>query len=833
MEPLSYMILIPFISFVSYCILLMVILGSGKNKIARYYTFYIIAMIIWSFGSFVMKTGYPPSTLFWNRVLCTGLIIMPVIFYHFTLVLTQNNSQKKTLYIGYITTIMFLIANYTGQIIEDAYILNNEFHYDLGRLAAIMAIWNLGYLVLSLTNIIRQIKINKIPFVRVKYIIIGLIMVIIGGLLNLSSQIGKYPIDIIINTINAFFIAYSIFRYRFLEIRLIVKKSLSYSLYTISLTGIYIVAIIAVQNVLSYVIGSTTITSTLITAFILAVLLHPVRNLMQHWIDSVFYKKQKSNQILLRDFSKIINNIINLDELTDSLIDTINKGLQPNKITLILKQGKDEYHLYNQSTKIQLDNDIIYNSKHPIIKWFLEGKPTLTIDEIESLAYFSGLWRVEKKLLYDIEAKIIVPIKLRDDIIGLIILSEKKGGESYFQEEMDFLFTLANNVAIVIENAKIYEDLKYQANTDGLTKLYNHRYFHELLGGIISEEPDSIFSVAMIDVDFFKFYNDLYGHLSGDRVLKKLSEVIVSNTKKEDIIARYGGDEFAVILQGVTGNEALKVFEKIRRAIEGYFFSSEEGNVYLTVSIGVSNYPKHGKTSKEILDCADIAMYTAKRRGKNLSILYTEEDANNNYDKSDIEIQNRIRSAYFSAIYALAATIDAKDHYTYGHSETVSKYGVILAREAGFSQGKIDIVKNAGLLHDIGKVGVPEAILTKKDKLDDEEYNIMKKHVDISISIIKHVPGLINVIPAIMSHHERYDGNGYPKGIKGTNIPLEGRCLCIIDAYDAMTTDRPYRNALSKEQAIEELKKCSGTQFDPELTKIFIKLCEDGKINIA
>jgi len=163
----------------------------------------------------------------------------------------------------------------------------------------------------------------------------------------------------------------------------------------------------------------------------------------------------------------------------------------------------------------------------------------------------------------------------------------------------------------------------------------------------------------------------------------------------------------------------------------------------------------------------------------------------------------------------------------------VSKYAVELAIAADFDAEQINIVKDSGLLHDIGKIGVPESILTKPTSLTAEEFEIIKKHVDISITIIKHIPSLIKMLPAIMNHHEHYDGTGYPRGIKGENIPIEGRCLCIVDAFDAMTTDRPYRKALSTKQAIVELKKFSGIQFDPKLTEIFVKLVEEGKIEVS
>ncbi|HYF83392.1 MAG TPA: diguanylate cyclase [Clostridia bacterium] len=836
MQALSYLILIPLVSFLFYTVLLMILLGSRKSKIARYYTFYIVSMIIWSFGSFIMRTNFPPGALFWNRILCTGLISMPVVFYHFTLVLTETNNQKGKLYFGYASAFLLLICNFAGLIMKDAYAQNNVFYYTLGPLASVMAVWSLCYLLLAFINIIQKVRSNKIPFARVKYIMCGLTLVIIGGLLNLLPSLGKYPLDIASNTINALFIAYSIYRYRFLEIKLIVKKGIAYSVYTLILSGVYIIAIFGVQQVITSLMGYTTMTITLSIAVLLAMIFQPIKNVLQHWIDRIFYREKLSHQSILKDFSRIINNVLNLDELTDSLIYAVGQGMQPRIVSLVLRQSKDDYRLFRSSVQDVWTQDIKYTRNHPIVQWFTQGKPFLTIDDIESSPCFAGLWSMEKKQLYELKTQLIVPMWLREQLIGYLILSERKGGESYSQEEIDLLYTLVNNAAVVIENAKMYEEAKQQAITDGLTKLYNHRYFHEVLGQLIHDKIYKVFSVAMIDVDLFKLYNDLYGHSAGDKALARLAEVIREATRQEDIIARYGGEEFAVIFPNIEGYESLKAIDAIRKAVETNLFSDSGSNELLTISVGVANYPKDGKAAEELLECADGAMYTAKRSGRNQSVLYSKKDELNYGRGHNLEtekMQNSIRSSYFSAIYALAATIDAKDHYTYGHSENVSSYAVALAKAAGFGEGRIDIVKNAGLLHDIGKVGIPESILTKADKLTKEEFDIMKRHVDISISIIKHVPGLIKVIPAIMSHHERYDGKGYPRGIAGENIPIESRCLCIVDAFDAMTTDRPYRKALSVEQAIYELKLYSGTQFDPQLVEVFVKLIEEGKIEVA
>lgn len=832
MEPFSYLVLVPLISFICYCVLLAIILGSRKNKVVRYYTVYIAAMIIWSLGSFVMKTNFPPSTIFWNRILCIGLISMPVIFYHFTLVLTDTKNQKINLAVGYFLAFLLMIGNFSGLIMYEAYVENNVFIYTLGPLASVMAIWSLCYMFLAFINIIQKVKTKKIPFSRVKFILFGLVLVIIGGLLNLIPSLGKYPFDIVLNTINALFIAYSIYRYRFLEIHIIVKKGLSYSLYTLALTGVYIAAILGVQLILLRIIGYNNTTLTLAMAVLLALVFQPLKNTLQKGIDRLFYREKLNHQIFLRDFSKIINNVLDINELTDSLLEAVNKAIKPHNAYLILRQGKEAYAIAKSSPNSQLEEDIKYSNNHPILQWFNMGRQLLTMSEIESSSFFTSLWSMEKKQLRSMGTELIVPIKLRDQLVGLLILSEKKGGESYTQEEMDLLFTLMNNAAVVIENAKLYEDAKYEAITDGLTKLNNHRYFQEILSKCISEKTYDVFSVAMIDVDLFKLYNDLYGHSAGDRALIKIAEVIKKSTRSEDIIARYGGEEFAVIFPNIEGAASLRAIERIRRAVESCFCSSKDVNEFLTISVGVASYPRDGLTNEEILDKADSAMYAAKRSGRNQSVVYAKKDNSINLlnNKEMEKVQDSIKTAYFSAIYALAATIDAKDHYTYGHSENVSNYAVALAKAAGFDEERIDIVKNAGLLHDIGKIGVPESILTKKEALSPDEYEVMKRHVDMSISIIKHVPNLIKVIPAIMTHHERYDGKGYPRGVKGENIPIEGRCLCIVDAFDAMTTDRPYRKALSYSDALMELRKNSGIQFDPQLTELFISLFEEGNI---
>jgi putative nucleotidyltransferase with HDIG domain len=174
-----------------------------------------------------------------------------------------------------------------------------------------------------------------------------------------------------------------------------------------------------------------------------------------------------------------------------------------------------------------------------------------------------------------------------------------------------------------------------------------------------------------------------------------------------------------------------------------------------------------------------------------------------------------------SIVYALAATVDAKDSYTYGHSRKVSEYSVAVSEKMNLPQERVDTIRAASLLHDIGKVGVPDSILNKKDPLSNEEWKPIKGHPELGVEILRHVIDLVNCLPAIRHHHEHYDGSGYPTGLKGEQIPIEARILSVADAYDAMTSPRPYREQLSMEEALKELRRCIGTQFDPKIVELF------------
>ena len=365
------------------------------------------------------------------------------------------------------------------------------------------------------------------------------------------------------------------------------------------------------------------------------------------------------------------------------------------------------------------------------------------------------------------------------------------------------------------------------ANEDGLTGVYNHRYFYEALDRKIkySKENNEKISMIFLDIDYFKHYNDLYGHQEGDKVLKKIGKTLKEITRDCDIVSRYGGEEFAIILPNTDEKGATEIAEKIRYSIENTYFYGQQNqpNKNLTVSIGISVYPDKATNEFELIKSADDALYRAKFFNKNRVETYVSilDELKNEIDESEIEL--------VASIKTLVSVINAKDRYTYGHCERLVFYSRLLADKLNLNkEDKMTLVYGA-YMHDIGKINISKEVLIKKMPLTNEEWNMLKQHPQNGVDIIKPVASLQRIAPLILHHHEKYDGTGYPSGLKGEAIPYLARVLTVVDCFDAMTSNRPYNKRKTYDEGIEELKACSGTQFDPKIAKVFIDLINDKK----
>ncbi|MCL5103850.1 MAG: diguanylate cyclase [Armatimonadetes bacterium] len=362
-----------------------------------------------------------------------------------------------------------------------------------------------------------------------------------------------------------------------------------------------------------------------------------------------------------------------------------------------------------------------------------------------------------------------------------------------------------------------------RANIDGVTEIYNHRYFQERLCAEIERASryDHTLSVIMLDLDNFKSFNDTWGHQEGDRLLKWFGAICDKCIRNIDVLARYGGEEFVVILPETDSKEALEVAERIRQATQKHSQIAFGQNKVTTVSAGVASYPQHGQTHHGLVLNADAALYYAKQRGKNHCFIY-EEECHRSYRATASHVKPLLYEEDMEAIEALAAAADAKDSHMRGHSTAVMQMSIAVGEGLGMSAEEISNLRAAALLHDLGRIGTPEEILSKPGPLENDEWKMIENHAKLGSRILKHVQQMGSIIPGVKHHHERYDGKGYPNGLSGKNIPLLARIIAIADAYDAMTNSRSYRKALSVEEALDELRRGAGTQFDPELVELFI-----------
>ncbi len=411
-------------------------------------------------------------------------------------------------------------------------------------------------------------------------------------------------------------------------------------------------------------------------------------------------------------------------------------------------------------------------------------------------------------------------------ILGLIMIANKEGG--FTEQDED---TLLNFAFQAFQAITLQQEMIRHATTDGLTGLNNYRVFSEKL----NEEMDRAkrytrdLSLLMIDIDHFKSFNDIYGHQAGDLVLREVAKLIAGSIRTSDFAARYGGEEFSAILPETTSVQALTVAERMRSRINKHPFLLPSGDqVFVTVSIGCGAYPEDADDPESLVKKADKALYLAKESGRN-RVCSHQELLRKKEGKLPDDIQLLLHDTSLSSFKELAKAIDAKSNYMKGHSFEVAALSVMTGQKMNLSQEQIEGLRVASLLHDIGNLAVPGNILNKPGKLTDEEIKIIQAHPGLSEMLLQHYPQSEHILPAILYHHERFDGKGYPRGLREGDIPLEARILGVVEAYHAMISPRPHRRRKTKLEAIAELEQEAGNQFDPSVVTAFVALLRNAK----
>ena len=444
------------------------------------------------------------------------------------------------------------------------------------------------------------------------------------------------------------------------------------------------------------------------------------------------------------------------------------------------------------------------------------------------------------------EAAILVtPILVSDEARGVVFVRLEDQRREFTENEIKFCRIMADVAGQAVERAEHFEEVAEAARRDSLTGLFNARTFHRRMVEEVerADRSGQQLSLLMLDVDYFKHFNDTYGHMAGDQLLRDLSTLLLAEVRVIDTVARYGGEEFALLLPDTGSERAFVVAERLRTGIEKMRYDGLPEPV--TASIGVATYPDDGLTPSDLLAKSDQALYASKNGGRNRTTQYDQienvEMMKRRKDEPlhDPTIIDAIRDAlkglessrdllrHLDVIASLTAIMRAKEPAALDHMRDVSTIAELFLAELPIGERPRWSIHIACLLRDIGKLAVGDEILSKSDFLTREEYEIVRRHPIVSAQIVQPLKGFENVVQLVRHHHERWDGKGYPDGLKGDEIPYGARVVGLIDAFYAMVRRRPYSSRVrGLRYACEEIRRNAGSQFDPELSRKFLGMIE-------
>jgi len=500
--------------------------------------------------------------------------------------------------------------------------------------------------------------------------------------------------------------------------------------------------------------------------------------------------------------------------------------------------------LYSKTANTYSSKVFLSDENNPIVKCF----QTKTIIDKDNINYLNIPYLVKT-------SSVIIPMISVNKCIGVML-----AGQSISNINTGLVTFFANYMGMFVHNLHLLEQTSKYANTDTLTSLYNHRGFQEVLANELSKANDNNtpLSVVMFDVNNISKINRELGHAKGDEVIKTIAEKIKQNIRANDSAGRYGGDEIAVILPNTNTKDAKYLAEYITYCLSCCFVD-DVGPI--KVSVGISTFPECTIDQEKLLILAEQAMFISQAKGykEGMSAIVSSSDFNfwddvalnsfaevlakrhsqiginfeeelvHKFNQEEIINHNHL----MEMVTSLAGAIDAKDPYTKGHSTSVSRYAEALARTVNLPETEVERIKIGALLHDVGKIGIPESVLKKPGKLTDDEWEIMKQHPVIGAEkVLAPNEALRDLIPIVKYHHERLDGKGYPEHLKGNEIPFAARIVSVADAYHALVSDRPYRKGMPIEKACAILKEGAGIQWDSDLVRQFISIAPSLTTNV-
>ena len=805
---------VPVTALACYTVLLAALLPACTNRAVRAFAGLVACFVLWTGGSMLMRMLLPIGWESFYLVSLLALFCIPAFLYRFLREFSGEEAPREEA-VAWLLTLAAAAPN-----LLDGYLAKPTleklpyggavFRYHVDWRVAIPTALCLAVVALAVRLVRRR---RKTPGVRL--VVAGMAVLVLGNLASVLPG-NIFPFDTLAGIVNAALIFWALYRRGLLQLRVFVASGAVSAMAAVLAGLLAMPAVRRALPLLRRMLGERYAGALWQVFWCLAVITAlGTYHLLRWMVRRQFVLKERQRNLALQRFSVATAHNLPREELMDAMRREVQQiyGDCPACVFLLHERRQQFLPTYPAG----LENEVQpIGAKDPCAAWFGAQEGCVRAAQVQGAGMQIAQDKLSMMRRYGIRC--IVPFKDDESLQGILFLGAPATERDYTNDDLMFLASMGAMMSVGLKNARLYRRLYREARTDQLTGLLNRRAFLAALEH--QRAAGGAFALLLLDLDDFKLYNQLYGQQEGDRALEQLAGLLRRYAGEETALARYGGKVFAAAVPKLSGPEGVALARRIAAALAAL---NDAALCRLTFSAGVYGYSGGPESTQQMLEFADMCVFEVKQGGKNDVRLYSADGTQNPRPLADGQ-------AYASTVYAITAAIDAKDHYTFDHSQNVAGYARALAAALGLDESHVRMIYQAGLVHDVGKLAVPEQILSKPGALTPEEYKVMQGHVEASVAIIRNLPSLDYVLPAAVTHHERWDGKGYPRGLAGEEIPLGGRCLALADAFDAMTSRRSYKAAYSVEYALEQLRQGAGTQFDPRLVPVFVRLVEEGRI---
>ena len=824
--------IIPGVATALYMLLyVLVAISKPQNSTKRRFRFYLLSMLVWSFSAFMFLADFG-NTTFWFRLMTSCGIAAMITLFYFTQGVVHNpiKAWSRLIYVyGFFAAAVSL---FSGLVVPHASIINGELIYELSPLIAIVI--GPGYLLIifRLFQLYRNSRESRDEayITRNMLLVLAIIVVLIGGASNFVG-LGKYPVDIAANAVAALIITYSILRHQLLDIQVVIRKSILYTIPTVIIGAAYFLILTVTLRILNADTQSELFAISLIISIIAAIIIQPFRDLLQSRIDRFFFRERYSEVMMIQRVSQAASSVIDINLLSEMILREITDTMHVTKAALFLRNEKQKHFFLNMQIGITLPPRTRIASDHPLIGRINAYEHAVARQELETHPIFRAMWRAEKEIIDKLEAELFIPLKTAGELLGMIILGPKLSEQPYSNQDNKILLTLSQQTAVAVNNAQLYS----LAQRELIRRRETEKRLQLQLKRLSALQNINIAITTNIDLQI-----PLY--LLLEQVTEELevdaADVLLLDEDNQQLVFVAGQGFITDALrhtklemgQGLAGRAAESgevihinnLKDELTSLRQSPLINDEKFISYFGVPL-ISK----GKT-KGVLEIFHRTELHPSEDWMDFLNTLTAETAvavDNAQLFQDLERSNLdLVAAYETTLEGWARTLELRDRETEGHSQRVVDLTLRLSKKLGITGDEIIHVRRGALLHDIGKMGVPDSILFKEGPLSEEEWVVMRKHPQFAYAMLSKIPFLEKAMDIPYCHHEKWDGSGYPRGLTGEEIPLSARIFAIVDVWDALRSDRPYRKAWSDKEALKEIKKGKGTHFDPIVYKAFLNM---------